>query len=754
MSTVRIQIRRGLASEWTSVDPILAAGEMGLETDTNYIKFGNGEDVWSDLAYAGDNLAQLESNLGETFLQVADLAQPNGVASLNSSGKVPSDQLDITELAQDAVNTAIVAGTNMAKAYNDAANTITVGLQDDVILAGDLTVEGATTVEALTVNGDLTVNGTATTVNTTSFTTEDPLIYLGEGNSSNSVDLGIVGSFNNGTYQHAGLVRDASDGVWKLFSGVVSEPTTVVDFTTHTKDALAVGSFSATNASIGNVLNTEIQFLSGVSSNIQDQLDDKAPLNAPTFTGVVTLPSNTVVTGTITNSAVTTDKINNAAVTTDKIDNASVTTAKLANAAVGTNQIEDLAVDSAKIASNAVTSAKIVNDSVTELKLADGAVTASKLGNLAIYDSKVAENAAIAQSKIDGLPASLDAKAPVDAPTFTGTVVLPGTTSIGDVSATEIGYVNGVTSSIQTQLGTASTNLTNHSNATTSVHGIADTADLATKTYADTAVSTHSSDTTSVHGIADTSALATKTYADDAANTAQTDAEATAASLYATKVDAAITGNATVENITITGNLTVQGTTTTVDATNLEVTDSLIYLASEQFDTDVLDIGVFGAYGDANAGHLHAGLFRDATDAKWKLVSNAAEPTTGVVDLTSAVYDTVKLGAVEFSDGTQAKVGVPSITTFATAISSSATLASGEADKFVPLTGAVTITLPSTGYVKGQSIDFFQETGTGAQFASTNSVVGTPGLKFRTTNSVATAMKTDSGWLVFGDLSA
>lgn len=37
-------------------------------------------------------------------------------------------------------------------------------------------------------------------------------------------------------------------------------------------------------------------------------------------------------------------------------------------------------------------------------------------------------------------------------PTFTGTVVLPSTTSIGNVSSTEIGYVDGVTSSIQTQL--------------------------------------------------------------------------------------------------------------------------------------------------------------------------------------------------------------------------------------------------------------------------------------------------------------
>lgn len=42
--------------------------------------------------------------------------------------------------------------------------------------------------------------------------------------------------------------------------------------------------------------------------------------------------------------------------------------------------------------------------------------------------------------------------APTDSPTFTGTVTLPSTTSVGDVSSTELGYLNGVTSAIQTQL--------------------------------------------------------------------------------------------------------------------------------------------------------------------------------------------------------------------------------------------------------------------------------------------------------------
>jgi len=56
---------------------------------------------------------------------------------------------------------------------------------------------------------------------------------------------------------------------------------------------------------------------------------------------------------------------------------------------------------------------------------------------------------------------------------------------------------------------TVATNLSNHQSDTTNIHGIANTADLATKSYADSAVSTHNSDTTDVHGIADTSVLAT-----------------------------------------------------------------------------------------------------------------------------------------------------------------------------------------------------------------------------------------------------
>jgi hypothetical protein len=57
------------------------------------------------------------------------------------------------------------------------------------------------------------------------------------------------------------------------------------------------------------------------------------------------------------------------------------------------------------------------------------------------------------------LQAQIAAKANLASPSFTGTVVLPSTTSIGNVSSTELGYVDGVTSAIQSQLN-AKANLT------------------------------------------------------------------------------------------------------------------------------------------------------------------------------------------------------------------------------------------------------------------------------------------------------
>ena len=50
----RMQQRRGTAAQWTSYNPILNAGEIGYESDTNKFKIGDGTNHWDDLSYFVD----------------------------------------------------------------------------------------------------------------------------------------------------------------------------------------------------------------------------------------------------------------------------------------------------------------------------------------------------------------------------------------------------------------------------------------------------------------------------------------------------------------------------------------------------------------------------------------------------------------------------------------------------------------------------------------------------------------------------
>ena len=52
-----IKLRRDTAANWTSVNPVLNEGEMGLETDTNKLKIGDGYNTWSDRGYINTNTA-------------------------------------------------------------------------------------------------------------------------------------------------------------------------------------------------------------------------------------------------------------------------------------------------------------------------------------------------------------------------------------------------------------------------------------------------------------------------------------------------------------------------------------------------------------------------------------------------------------------------------------------------------------------------------------------------------------------------
>ena len=51
-----VQFRRDIASEWGKYNPVLLAGEIGIETDTHRFKLGDGVTNWSNLVYSSTTL--------------------------------------------------------------------------------------------------------------------------------------------------------------------------------------------------------------------------------------------------------------------------------------------------------------------------------------------------------------------------------------------------------------------------------------------------------------------------------------------------------------------------------------------------------------------------------------------------------------------------------------------------------------------------------------------------------------------------
>ena len=334
----------------------------------------------------------------------------------------------------------------------------------------------------------------------------------------------------------------------------------------------------------------------------------------------------------------------------------------------------------------------------------------------------------------------------INSQTFTGNVVLPYTTTIANVGPEEINALDGISTetSIQYQIDELVSDMTTAQ------------ADIITKAPINSPTFTGT-----VSGV--TKAMVGLGSVDNTsdANKPISSATQTELDLKAPKANPTFTGTVTADVVSITGNLTVTGTTTTVNATNLEVTDSLIYLSADQYDSDVLDIGIYGAYGDANAGHFHTGMIRDASDGKWKLVSNGTEPSSNVVDFAGITYDTLKLGAVEFADGVQTKQGVPSLTSFISKTGSYTLDALTLRDQVIEInsSSASTVTIPldsSVNFPIGTSIDILQ-VGTGqVTIAATSGVTmnGTPGFKLRTQWSSATILKRAANtWIVYGDLA-
>ena len=98
-------------------------------------------------------------------------------------------------------------------------------------------------------------------------------------------------------------------------------------------------------------------------------------------------------------------------------------------------------------------------------------------------------------------------------------------------------------------------------------------------------------------------------------------------------------------NVTVAGNLTVSGTTTTVNSTTLTVTDPLVFVGNDNNATDAVDIGLFGMYDTSGTQDLYSGIFRDATDGKWRLFKDSQSAPTTTVNTAATGYTIATLVA-------------------------------------------------------------------------------------------------------------
>ena len=128
--------------------------------------------------------------------------------------------------------------------------------------------------------------------------------------------------------------------------------------------------------------------------------------------------------------------------TYNKVETGSLVSTKQDNLVSGTN-IKTINGQSV-LGSGDITISDVTTVKLTENQTIDGIKTFSS-NPISTATQSTATNALTRKDYVD-------TKAPVASPTFTGTVTLPATTSIGTVSSTELGYLDGATSNIQTQL--------------------------------------------------------------------------------------------------------------------------------------------------------------------------------------------------------------------------------------------------------------------------------------------------------------
>ena len=547
MSGARIQLKRSTAASWTSNNPVLFVGEIGYETDTKKFKIGDGSTAWTSLTYSSIplNLASI-NDLGDVTITAAadgDFLRWNGTAWVN----------DAVNLSTDTIGSyveSLVAGTGVTLSDNSGEGaTPTVAIGQDVSTSatvefGALTVNGQTTIgghvlpdenETFDLGSasyrfrDIYLSGTTIDLGGAQITSDGTAIAF-SGEISVGGGANLVGDVT-GNADTATTLQTARNIAGQSFDGSANISIAPTDLTGVTSTAAEINILDGATLST-----TELNYVDGVTSAIQTQIDTKAPLASPTFTGTVTVPA---------------PSNNTDAVTKAYVDTTASTTASNASTALTDHEADTTNIHGIADTSILVTTTgtqTLTNKTIT----APSGLVKSDVG-LGSVDNTSDANKPVSTAQ----QTALDLKAPLDSPTLTGTPTLPtgtiATTQTAGDNSTAVATTAFVSTAVSNLVDTApealntlnelaaalgddenfaTTTATNLGlkapiasptfTGTVTVPAPSNDTDASTKAYVDstasttagnaaTALSNHEADTTNVHGIADTSILVTTT---------------------------------------------------------------------------------------------------------------------------------------------------------------------------------------------------------------------------------------------------
>ena len=203
--------------------------------------------------------------------------------------------------------------------------------------------------------------------------------------------------------------------------------------------------------------------IAGVDVTSFYHADRRIKLVAPTPGTIYgTISSSSFSTDTTINVTWDSGSLSNEAITNVYVAALSKTNSSIPEGVIATATLADGSVTTAKLAADAVNGDKIADDSINSEHYVDGSIDTAHIADSQVTLAKLASDSVNSSKIVDGsiVNADVNASAAIDA-----TKIHDGT-----ISNTEFGYLNGVTSAIQTQIDsklTASNNLTDLGNVST-----------------------------------------------------------------------------------------------------------------------------------------------------------------------------------------------------------------------------------------------------------------------------------------------